>query len=666
MASSQEPGRGSGANSSHTESILKESISDLADERDSLGFEPYVTAIAEFLLNPHTAGPLTVSIEGQWGSGKSSFMMQLRRYLRDNGRVQIGSERSRPLTMWFNAWLHEKDDALWSSFAVKLVKEVGSQIPLWTRATSHLRLLASRFVWSEGWLALTRALVCWVLFIGLMIAIPIVGYFRGPHFLVTVYNMIPNPEKEKDAKSSRGPADGSMTRGAASKPPTEAKPPAEVLAAVPGPVNVAATTTGGLAYLALCLTILMRLRKLFKSPLEFDLRKYLRSPDYASHVSFLEQFHDDFSRLVKAYVGERKLFVFIDDLDRCEVPKAADLMQALNLLVSTEAALIFIIGMDREKVAAGLAAKYERLLPYMLGASPQDGQRTTAWQGLEFGYAFIEKFIQIPFLIPKPGHAELAAYLANLSRERARTPGVLPPAPRSEERRQLREWISLELTGDSPTVRSIVLAVASTLDNNPRRIKQFINMFRLRAFIASETGLLGTPESPRVFTLQQIGKFVALWLRWPMLLDDLKNDPDLLAKLEMAADTSDETSVEPVVLRWLRVDGMATFIGAGWADGVDISDVDQWRFSGVDVRMLLQISPRVRPRSSNTDGPDERQRTQAEPMSSEGRPRRGDDLATPGARGEAEGREDRALPKEGKTRGLFRRVTKRPPPSRSS
>src|SRR5580698_161440 len=53
------------------------SNSDEPAPTDNLGFEPYVEAMAAFLSNPLTSTPLTVSVEGKWGSGKSSFMKQL-------------------------------------------------------------------------------------------------------------------------------------------------------------------------------------------------------------------------------------------------------------------------------------------------------------------------------------------------------------------------------------------------------------------------------------------------------------------------------------------------------------------------------------------------------------------------------------------------------------
>src|SRR5205085_10758027 len=54
---------------------------DQPTSEDSIGFTPYVNAIAEFLSNEKTKAPLTLSIEGEWGSGKSSFMLQLEKEL---------------------------------------------------------------------------------------------------------------------------------------------------------------------------------------------------------------------------------------------------------------------------------------------------------------------------------------------------------------------------------------------------------------------------------------------------------------------------------------------------------------------------------------------------------------------------------------------------------
>ena len=76
-----------------------------------------------------------------------------------------------------------------------------------------------------------------------------------------------------------------------------------------------------------------------------DLTQYLEHPDYDKQVAFIEKFHEDFSKIVNAYVGENeKIYVFIDDLDRCELGKSADLLQALNMMISNDPKIIFYFG----------------------------------------------------------------------------------------------------------------------------------------------------------------------------------------------------------------------------------------------------------------------------------------------------------------------------------
>lgn len=56
-------------------------ISDQPTGKDSLGLTPYVIAMTEFLTHPETKAPLTISVEGEWSSGKSSFMKQLEKQI---------------------------------------------------------------------------------------------------------------------------------------------------------------------------------------------------------------------------------------------------------------------------------------------------------------------------------------------------------------------------------------------------------------------------------------------------------------------------------------------------------------------------------------------------------------------------------------------------------
>ena len=81
-------------------------------------------------------------------------------------------------------------------------------------------------------------------------------------------------------------------------------------------------------------------------------------------------------------------------------------MQAINLMIADDPSVVFILGMDREKVAASLAVKYENILKYLPSEiteiDPDILARRSANKGLAYGYTFIEKFVQLPSFFSSP------------------------------------------------------------------------------------------------------------------------------------------------------------------------------------------------------------------------------------------------------------------------
>ncbi len=638
------------------ESILSASVSDQPTSSDSLGFGPYVKALARFLTDERTQPPLTLSIEGEWGSGKSSFMLQLedalrrasqqqriKRMLKIRWMIRMRKERIptpfRHRSWWgalwpnlalpreeryptfvsvrFNAWRHDKDTSLWASFALALLQKVSKALPVPLRAWAHLKLTVRRFRWTDGWLVLFRTIVIFIAAVGL---------------IITLLSLLYTGSVDKIVGEATEPKGGEI-----------------ILTIIKG--------SGIVGLIVVALYAWIKIKEFIGNPFTADLKKYLQVPGYDSEIAFIEQFHDDFGKIVKTYAGRNKVYVFIDDLDRSEVPKAADLMQAINLLIADSPQLFFIVGMDREKVAAGLAVKYEKLLPYLC---PPKGKEKSfddtpdaetngfdAASGLEFGYSFIEKFIQIPFRIPQPAESGLTGLLDTISpmmgEIAATTPALqvggitsnemypaltqggqtierpsprvtggpvsqpsgIPITPAQEER---RERIRIAVTKDSVTVRRVVEMVAPALEYNPRRVKQFINMFRLKALIAAETGLFDAPTNPLKYkglTLPQLGKFVAVSLQWPRLLTDLQNDHHLLKELDhWARELPHE--VKPSLTNWMSRPALKELLSYGCHgmqdpfDPTRPADPSRYSLSSIDVESLLQISAPVRPIQSNS------------------------------------------------------------------
>lgn len=560
-------------------------VGDQPTADDKLGFTPYVEAIAKFLMDPKTRGPLTLSIEGEWGSGKSSFMLQVEEELKKiDGNI---------LTVHFNAWRYDKEDALWAAFATKVAKELSQKVSWQKRLEANWELFRTRFDWKKGWFSfLSLGLVALSLF-----------YLA----ILLVNNYLINP-------SSFAPMGGWL---------------AQVLSKDGADFVIRFLTLTVAGYLILYVFALRKIKEFLLNPLTTDFKKHLRAPDYKQRATFLDEFHEDFSKIIEAYAGKedkaQRVFVFIDDLDRCDVPKSAELMQALNLMLSENPQLYFIIGMDREKVAAGIAVKHEKLLEYL--APPSPTEKPNANPKLEYGFEFIEKFIQVPFKVPqaRPDDIEtLIAELGGRKKQAAETPTELaekPPEPDNPDllRTVIKKtpvWgdvsvfrggiygenpVELEETkppkqedADSPEIDKIIKIVGPFFDYNPRRLKQFLNIYRLKIYIGNKTGLFNHPAVDSKFkriNLHKLGKFVAIDLRYPMLIAEMDDNPLLLEELQKAA--FKEIPFEEVSSDYWASKLRLTKLLKAPVDGDEKSPdfYDQYGLIGIDTRLLLQISP---------------------------------------------------------------------------
>lgn len=94
--------------------------SDKETDRDCLGYQSYVTVLADVCTQEDIA-PLTLGIFGSWGSGKSSLMEMLKK--RIDSTAGDGTK-----TLWFNAWRYEGRDeaqsALINAIVTTLEKEL--------------------------------------------------------------------------------------------------------------------------------------------------------------------------------------------------------------------------------------------------------------------------------------------------------------------------------------------------------------------------------------------------------------------------------------------------------------------------------------------------------------------------------------------------------------
>lgn len=512
-----------------SDQVSRWGLNDQVTERDTLGFSDYVAPLKSFLTHDRTTPPLTVSIEGEWGSGKSSFMRQLQKNLDDDGH----------LTVWFNPWRHEQDETLWASFMIEFFNQMSKDLSTSERLRGHIRFARLRFKWREArWKALQF--------------VPVVAAYLA---LVTA---------------------------------------ATFFQAVLVPVDVLAGVGVGVVAFQAWIFRDLPIQKAIQNYAEDEggLRRWLTGPDYESRVAFVEHFHKEFDKVLDAYVGDRgDVFVFIDDLDRCVLPKAPELLRSINMLIGNDPDVFFVIGIDRETVAAAITAKHKDILPYLDEEDQGDGNERTTSTKNRFGVRYIRKFVQVPFRLPKPSEAEIRKFT------RYEVSGDEPPPQNGLD----SAAVGSDEIEDEKVLTEVVDMAGPALDDNPRMIKTFINLFRLRGRIASHANANLFDEG---LTVYQLGKFVAIGLRWPKLVAELDSDPRLLGELEEYTESHEDieslSESQHHLRKWLQQDTLWALLRAGERDAATGELDERYSLKDVPVEDLIKISPQVGDPTSST------------------------------------------------------------------
>lgn len=450
---------------------------------DKIGFHSYTEALRILLTHQTTDPPLTISVEGPWGSGKTSFMRQLATKLEDSGHR----------TVEFNPWRHESEEALWAAFVLEFLRQLRSKddFNLRDRLGAEISLYRMRLKINQNLSGILLNIIK-LLSVLLLTVGGLTAFFTvAPDLLTAV---------------------GANTRL----------------------VRFLLGSGGLLGAIAAIVTISKSMKSQVINPIRPDIGKYITDPDYQGRQAFITKFHKDFDQIIKAYTkGEERVFVFIDDLDRCEVPKAADLMQSINLLIESRPNVIFVIGIDRQKVASGIAAKHEDILPYITHSettTTQDSNSASSASGISFGYDYLEKFIQLPFQVPEAKEKDMQSLL---------TPTEMSETEHnnnSQAERDIEKWVKEELfSDDSDLFDQMSEMVIPSLDNNPRRVKKFGNLYRLQAILASQESILQSEYvqgfDPKL-TLEQLAKFVVIRIQWRQFASVISARPNVVVELE--------------------------------------------------------------------------------------------------------------------------------------
>ena len=449
-------------------------------ERDTLGFRDFVFALRDFVVSEDTTTPLTISVNGAWGSGKSSLMGMLQQQLETPPPAGLWRAKLGWLGRWARATpaalagrllaLSEHWDAeyirLGLSFApaeevtdenfeellrAHVAAAVGAQFSpalldsmeddraeayvagimdrsrRWARAAARRRKMrppSHPTVWFNAWKFSEQEQVWSALALALLEQLKTkYNFFERALFLVRL-TLKRTDKLRAAAQLARRllvPAVLAIAAVAYAALYESLKARYESYFVLPA----------NLTWLAPALAAAWQAWKAIENPFHLPAAEVVDQPDYREKLGFIGAFEEDFARIVETAVRRsffwrpRKLVVFIDDLDRCSPLQAAGVIEAINLFLDS-VGCVFVLGMDMAAVATSIEVKYKELAERMRSDSPDV---------LSPGSLFLDKIVQIPFNVPRPNQQRIDALVASLTEPRAQAPRLAlmpPPAPRAE------------------------------------------------------------------------------------------------------------------------------------------------------------------------------------------------------------------------------------------
>lgn len=407
-------------------------INDSASDTDAIGFKSYVKALARLITNSETQTPLTIGVYGDWGSGKSSFMEQVRKEISEiaGTKGQIGSAKQ----VWFNAWKYETQGQLWAA----LIGEI----------TSSLEKEKIWFVryWRRFRTGLSKANK-----LSLLVNSAIFGLLA--YFAWTIASDASLINKAAEGLSSWDKIFLGLISG----------------------------WSPFLITIFLLLVLFRPIWRRLSFPHGLDIIEIASGNHSLESSDRIDDFRKELHEIIKQHLDSNgRLVVYVDDLDRCNPDNVAEVIEAINVVLDTRQC-VFLLGMDRERVSLGIEAKYKDLIDVAekkLKDHEAKQEEIIEMNGgsKDFGLHFLKKVIQVPLNVPIMGATEQGDYANHLLplAKVAKSPSSKENAPSQED----EEALILEHLEISEDAKESARRVIKYLDPNPRAIKRFVNLFR--------------------------------------------------------------------------------------------------------------------------------------------------------------------------------------------
>tara|TARA_R110001606_G_scaffold361754_3_gene514955 strand:+ start:12517 stop:14310 length:1794 start_codon:yes stop_codon:yes gene_type:complete len=201
----------------------------------------------------------------------------------------------------------------------------------------------------------------------------------------------------------------------------------------------------------------------------------------------IRKFRNSYSSLLESF--NKPLIVYVDNLDRCSPINAISTLEAIRLFLFLPNTA-FVIAADEDMIRLAV--------PHFHKGASQRHQTD-----------YLDKLIQIPVHVPKPGVAEVRAYLMML----IATDRKVKKSECEKIRARLEESLKLSWQQDQITVDDLlsdcdienidalrgefkvaeqlapIMAESSNINGNPRIVKRLLNQIRMRLKTAKRRGM---------------------------------------------------------------------------------------------------------------------------------------------------------------------------------
>ncbi|WP_199442328.1 P-loop NTPase fold protein [Umezawaea beigongshangensis] len=383
---------------SRTGSVTTRGFGDRVATADLLGRGAYTAALVDALrAAPHDddSGPTVISVEGAWGSGKSSLLefvkrglvpapltpvreprftvRQAHRALRA-GRSGPPPEQREPedagpapvtsLVATFNPWQHQSSEQVWAGLARTLVHTV--ETALFADRNARDRYWFTRNAARIDHERTTRELI---------------KRIRSPFLAVAALGL------------------GLSVLGQLTRVPLH---PAWLIGIATAPLAAGLVHTAW-RYLAVRASVFLP-GELFSGPVRSrsfatggsGADPVVRDPYYNARSGYLYLVQHDVAEILRDLRRRHvELVVVVDDLDRCTPKTTAEVFEAINVFLSGELPRTrFVLGLDPVVVASHVDHAYRELADAGVVAHPDDPSP---------GWTFLRKLVQLPVRLPATG-----------------------------------------------------------------------------------------------------------------------------------------------------------------------------------------------------------------------------------------------------------------------